>query len=41
MKLILYIRATLFWVGFALSTALAGLLSPFLLFLSQEPVIKY
>lgn len=35
-KPMLYIRATIFWMGFALSTALAGLVSPFLLFLSQE-----
>ncbi len=35
-KLFLYIRSTFFWIGFALSTALAGLISPFLLFLSQE-----
>lgn len=35
-KLILSIRATIFWIGFALSTALAGLITPFLLPLSQE-----
>ncbi len=35
-KLILIIRATLFWVGFAISTALTGLISPFLLPFSQE-----
>ncbi len=35
-KLILIIRATLFWVGLAISTALIGLISPFLLPFSQE-----
>lgn len=35
-KFVLTIRATLFWVGFALSTALAGLITPFLLPFSQE-----
>jgi len=35
-KLLLYIRATFFWIGFATSTALVGLLSPFLLPFSQE-----
>jgi len=39
-KIILYIRATLFWIGFALSTALTGLISPFLLFVSQETSYK-
>jgi len=39
-KVLLYIRATLFWVGFAFSTALAGLISPFLLFLSKEVSYK-
>ena len=34
--LILYIRAILFWIGFALSTLLAGLVSPFLLPFSHE-----
>jgi len=34
-KLLLYIRATVFWIGFALSTALTGLITPFLLPLSQ------
>lgn len=37
---ILYIRATLFWVGFALSTMLTGLISPFLLPLSHETSYK-
>jgi 1-acyl-sn-glycerol-3-phosphate acyltransferase len=36
MKFILTIRATLFWIGFALSTALVGLISPFLLFVSAD-----
>lgn len=35
-KVFLYLRATLFWVGFALSTAVAGLITPFLLPFSQE-----
>lgn len=35
-RLILYIRATVFWVGFALSTAVAGIITPFLLPLPQE-----
>lgn len=39
-QLVLYIRATIFWVGFALSTALAGLITPFLLLLSQESCYK-
>ena len=40
MKIFLYIRATLFWIGFALSTVLAGLLSPFLIFFSLETSYK-
>lgn len=39
-KLILYIRATLFWVGFALSTLLVGLIAPFLVFASSETSYK-
>jgi 1-acyl-sn-glycerol-3-phosphate acyltransferase len=39
-QVFLMIRATLFWIGFALSTAIAGLISPFLLFLSQETSYK-
>ena len=39
-KLLLYIRATLFWVGFALSTLLVGLISPFLLPFSHETSYK-
>jgi len=35
-KLLLYIRATFFWIGFALSTILIGLTTPFLLPFSQE-----
>jgi 1-acyl-sn-glycerol-3-phosphate acyltransferase len=35
-QLLLYIRATFFWIGFALSTMLAGLLSPFLLLFPQK-----
>jgi len=35
-KFILIIRASFFWVGFALSTALTGLISPFLLPFSQK-----
>jgi len=35
-KVLLYIRATIFWVGFALSTLLAGLASPFLMLVSHE-----
>ena len=37
---LLLFRATLFWIGFGLSTALAGLISPFLLLLSQETSYK-
>lgn len=37
---ILYIRATIFWIGFALSTALSGLITPFLFFFSQETCYK-
>ncbi len=37
---ILYIRATLFWVGFAFSTLLTGLISPFLLPFSHETSYK-
>ena len=37
---LLYFRATIFWIGFALSTALAGLLTPFLLPFSQETSYK-
>ena len=36
----LYIRSTLFWIGFALSTAVAGLISPLLLLFSQEQSYK-
>jgi len=39
-KLLLYIRATLFWIGFALSTLLVGLMSPFLLPFSHETSYK-
>ena len=39
-KFILYIRATLFWVGFALSSLLVGLVAPFLLFASYETSYK-
>ncbi len=40
MKALLYIRATLFWIGFALSTLLVGLISPFLLPLSHNTSYK-
>ena len=39
-KVILYIRASLFWVGFAFSTLLTGLISPFLLPFSHEASYK-
>jgi len=39
-KLLLYIRATLFWIGFAFSTLLVGLISPFLLPFSHETSYK-
>ena len=39
-KLILYIRAALYWVGFGSSTLLTGLISPFLLPLSHETSYK-
>ncbi len=39
-KIILYSRATLFWIGFALSTILVGLVSPFLLPFSHETSYK-
>ncbi len=39
-NLILYIRATLFWIGFAFSTLLTGLISPFLLPFSHETSYK-
>ena len=39
-NIILYIRATFFWIGFAISTALAGLISPFLLPFSHETSYK-
>jgi len=39
-SLILYVRATLFWVGFAFSTLLTGLISPFLLPFSHETSYK-
>jgi 1-acyl-sn-glycerol-3-phosphate acyltransferase len=35
-KLILYIRSTLYWIGFALSTIVVGLIAPFLLLVSFE-----
>ncbi len=39
-KIILIIRATLFWVGFALSTVLVGLVTPFIYFLPPETCYK-
>ena len=39
-KLILYIRATLFWIGFFLSALFVGLLSPLLLPFSHETCYK-
>jgi len=39
-KIILTIRATLFWIGFAFSSLLAGLVSPFLVPLSHETSYK-
>ncbi len=39
-KGLLYVRASLFWVGFALSTLLVGLVSPFLLPLSHNTSYK-
>lgn len=40
MKPVLYFRATLFWIGFGLSSGLAGLLTPILLLLSYETSYK-
>ena len=39
-NIILYIRATLFWIGFAVSTLLVGLMSPFLLPFSHKTSYK-
>ncbi len=39
-KILLYFRAILFWIGFALSTMLAGFISPLLLFLSTDTSYK-
>jgi len=39
-KFILTIRATLFWIGFALSSVLVGLIAPFLLLASYETCYK-
>jgi len=36
MKPVLYFRAILFWIGFGISTAMTGLVTPFLLPLSSE-----
>lgn len=38
--LFLYLRATLFWIGFAVSTLLVGLISPFLIPLSRHTSYK-
>ena len=40
MKVLLYIRATLFWIGFALSSLVVGLIAPFLFPLSHNTCYK-
>jgi len=39
-KIILYLRATTFWIGFAMSTLVAGLFSPLLFLVSHETSYK-